>query len=265
VLQREQGDAYGRSLQTVNNENRIKHLRAEVKALQQRVTKEQEKMKGIFSGQGGTKSLLDKAGSIGAQEFPINSSFALDSQNALYRLSLEIQSPLDMVILRSPAMLELKDSDLGATVVSVIPKEYLIEPSDMGSNVEAGAKFVAAYRCQNGEKRLTISLRPTEGFYGDLTVIVVACCNPKAAKVLKFPLRPLSLHSKVHDLSFAQETAPRSKVSFRGSISIDMVHEWIQFLFPEVIFLRVIIEKINNLFLFFLVPQGTIKIARRCG
>lgn len=169
------------------------------------------------------------------RRFTIFVSFTLDSREALYKLSLEIQTPLDMVILRSPAALELKESDLGTTVVSVVPPEYLVDAAD--SSVDGNpnqAKFVAAYRCQNGEKRLNISLRPTEGHHGDLTVIIVACCSPKAAKVMKFALKPLSLHTKVHELTDEQAARKRCRVHFSGAISLAQAHEWIQFLLPEV-------------------------------
>ena len=61
-------------------------------------------------------------------------------------------------------MLELKESDLGATVVSVVPQEYLLDYTNAtGDKIPSHSRFVAAYRCQSGEKRLNISLRPTEG------------------------------------------------------------------------------------------------------
>jgi hypothetical protein len=38
--------------------------------------------------------------------------------------------------------------------------------------------------CQGEEKRISVSLRSTEGEFGDLDITVVAACKPKAAKVL---------------------------------------------------------------------------------
>ena len=139
-----------------------------------------------------------------------------------------------MVILRSPAVLELKDSDVGGVVVSEVPAEYLPDSVDSSEEDPNKLQFVAAYRCQSGEKRLTLSFRPTEGHYGDLNVIVVARCQPKAAKVLKIPLKPLSLHTKLHSLTEEQISRKKSRVKFSGSISIAQAHEWIQFLLPEV-------------------------------
>ena len=233
ILMRAQEDTYGRSQQTVNNENRIKHLRNELKMLQTKVDKEKDKLKSLSSGKGGGQTLLDKVGSLGAQDFPVNANFFHDSANAIYKLSIEIQNPLDMVILRSPAVLELTESDLGATVVSVVPREYL-DSSAVEENNMISSRFVAAYRCQSGEKRLNISLRPTEGHFGDLSVIVVANSNPKTAKVEKFQLKPLSLHSRVHELTPEQSGSKRSSIKFTGCTSIDQAMEWVQYLLPEV-------------------------------
>ena len=237
VLQRSQDDSYGRSLQTVNNENRIKHLKGELKGLQQKLDKEKEKLKCLGNNKSG-KNAGDAASALGAQDFPINSSFILDSKEALYRLSIEVQTSLDMVILRSPTFLDLKDSELGSTVVSIVPPEYLSNSNEINykddSNSSNQVKFAATYHCQNGEKRLTIAIRPTEGSFGELSVIVVAGTTPKSAKVLKFPLKPLSLHQKIHILTPEQLAGKRNRVKFSGFPSFGMAHEWLQYLLPDV-------------------------------
>jgi hypothetical protein len=38
-------------------------------------------------------------------------------------------------------------------------------------------------RCQGQEKRVCVTLRPTEGEYGELSVTIVAALTPKVAKV----------------------------------------------------------------------------------
>jgi hypothetical protein len=38
-------------------------------------------------------------------------------------------------------------------------------------------------RCQGQEKRVSVTLRPTEGEYGELSMTVVATLTPKVAKV----------------------------------------------------------------------------------
>ena len=63
---------------------------------------------------------------------------------------------------------------------------------------------------------MSITLRSTEGDYGDLLVTVVTAAVPKAAKVVKFPLKPLSLHCRVHKFSTEEEERPRNRVRFVG-------------------------------------------------
>lgn len=43
-------------------------------------------------------------------------------------------------------------------------------------------------RCQGQEKRVSITLRTTEGEYGEMSVTIVAATDPKAAKVIQPPL-----------------------------------------------------------------------------
>ena len=78
-------------------------------------------------------------------------------------------------------------------------------------------------------------MRTTEGEFGDLFVTIVANLTPnKAAKIIKFPLRPLSLHNKVHVLTDEDLARPRNRIRFTGQIPLSTSHEWIQALLPEV-------------------------------
>ena len=45
-----------------------------------------------------------------AVDFPINSKFVFDKGSAAYVLTIELQSAIDIVILRSPVVLDLVDS-----------------------------------------------------------------------------------------------------------------------------------------------------------
>lgn len=63
---------------------------------------------------------------------------------------------------------------------------------------------------------MSITLRSTEGDYGDLIVTVVTASVPKAAKIIKFPLKPLSLHTRVHEFTNEEQQRPRNKLFFTG-------------------------------------------------
>lgn len=220
VLQRAQDDTYGRSVKTVSNENRIKHLRKEVDGLKKTVDKEKEKLKKALPSSTSSKFMsftstttatVDSMEAFGAiADFPINTKFILNQDQAAYVLTIEIQSPMDLIILRSPVMLDLVDSEIGNSIVSITPPHLLT------AGTESQHKFVCAFRCQSQERRMSITLRSTEGEHGDFLVTVVTAAVPKAAKVVKFPLKPLSLHCRVHKLSAEEEDRPRNRVRFSG-------------------------------------------------
>lgn len=116
VQQRSQEDSYGRTVQSVSNENRIRHMRKEIEELQLSVNKEKEKLKKLQTPSssssksssfasflmGGTSNSSSSSSSstetpnvvsLGAQDFPCNHCFVLDTQQAAYVLVLTQQLP----------------------------------------------------------------------------------------------------------------------------------------------------------------------------
>lgn len=207
IRSRAQDDSYGRSVQTVNNENRIKNLKKEVEDLKKKVEKEREKLK--KANISSNLPILKPA-----PDFNINSKFELDSKLAAYMLSLELQSPMDLIILRSPVILDLIESEGTNTVVSVTPPH--LQPQ--GSSEDQSGRYVAVFRCQGQEKRIAMALRTNEGEYGDLVITVVNNMNPKAAKILKYELKPLSLNMKLHILTSEDLARPRNRIRYSGFI-----------------------------------------------
>jgi len=103
-------------VQTINNENRLKHMNQELVDLKKRVDKERDKLKksaGVEAVRGVTQPA--------ATDFPINSKFYLDTKIAAYVLTIELQIPIDLIILRSPVVLDLLESDAGSSVLSITP------------------------------------------------------------------------------------------------------------------------------------------------
>ena len=222
-------DSYGRTVQTVNNENRIKHLKKELDGLKQKVEKEKQKIQQAKAKSGSKASALDiaRAGNV---DFPINSTFILNVEKAAYALTIEIQSPIDLVIIRSPVHIELIDADVGSGVVSITP-ESLIASSQEGS---ADYCCIATYRLQHQEKRLSVLVRTMEGEFGELQATVVSATPPKAAKVIRYALQPLSLHTRVHTFEDEEDQRPRNTITFVGSVSLVIFHEWVAALLPGV-------------------------------
>lgn len=206
VYSRAQEDNYGRSIQTINNENRIKHMRKELEELKTKVAKEREKVRKIQQMGHANNSVM-----IPVQDFSVISSFKLDVDIAAYILSIELQSPIDLIIIRSPVALDLIDTD-GTSVLSVTPPH--LQPVFAGE--EALGKFVAVFRCQSAEKRLSLTLRTNEGEYGEMMVTIVAASQPKAAKIIKYTLKPLSLNTKIHQLQGSSLARPRNRVKYTG-------------------------------------------------
>eukprot|EP01036_Dinobryon_divergens_P032272 gene32272-41825_t len=87
----EPDDSYGRSVQTVNNENRIKHLKKEVDDLKKKAEKERERVKKInaISVSSSTSNVLKP---FSAPDFSVISKFVLATELAAYVLTIELQS-----------------------------------------------------------------------------------------------------------------------------------------------------------------------------
>jgi hypothetical protein len=68
----------------------------------QQVEKESANVKRMSGGQ--------SKGAIAAVDFPVNAKFTFDKEHAAYLLSIELQCAIDIVILRSPVVLDLVDS-----------------------------------------------------------------------------------------------------------------------------------------------------------
>lgn len=139
-----------------------------------------------------------------------------------------------MLIIRSPVHLDLHDGPshaVSSAVVSVTPP-HLANP-----NGENSCKFLAALRTNNAtERRLEVYFRPVEGEAGEIILTIVSAgtgttSNPSAAsklvssqpssssgkqaKMIRFPLKPLSLHHRVHVKTDSDR--PHNMVKFTGT------------------------------------------------
>jgi len=230
VLSRAPEDTYGRTVQTVNNENRIMHLRKEIDTMKAKLEKDRAK----FKKQSGNQAALETQMKAAPVEFPVNSKFHLDTVVAAYVLTVELQSPIDMIILRSPVELDLVETDTGSSVLSVTPPHLQQQFGDASNSADDQGRFVAVFRCQSQEKRIVLTLRTNEGEFGNLLITIVADTVPKAAKIIKYDLKPLSLHTKVYEITPEEESRPRTLLRYSGSMSLSTIHEWVQSIFPDV-------------------------------
>jgi hypothetical protein len=62
-------------------------------------------------------------------------------------------------------------------------------------------------------------------------VTVVNSTTPKAAKVLRYAIKPLNLQLRTHSLSSEELARPRSTATFKGNVAIAVLREWVLTLF----------------------------------
>ena len=147
VTKRAQDDTYGRSIQKINDENRIKNLTKEIEQLKSKINQEREKLKKASS------VAMDQV-KYAAQDFNINSRFLLDEEYAAYSLSFELQSPIDIIVIRSAVTLSIMDHEQSNCTIYITPKDKVADES---------SKYIATCKIQNDEKRMTLLIRSTEG------------------------------------------------------------------------------------------------------
>jgi Bardet-Biedl syndrome 7 protein len=224
---RDEKDTYGRSTASLQNENRIKHLEIEIDSMRKNVTKERtavEKVKEAKKYDQAKKRGNDKPKYTiaSAADFSSSVSFVMDHERGAYVLSAEIQSSLDLIVVRSAVELEVVDiKDNSNTIVTVTPNYLLDGVASENESSRSGlkgaeCKFIAALNVPKGEKRASFAVRPIEGQYGEILVTIVTNTSPKLAKVLKFPVKRLSLHTRVHNMEQVMYDKPRCQVKFTG-------------------------------------------------
>ena len=226
---RDAGDTYGRSVATLANENRIKHLEGEIEGMRTKVTKDRtilQKTKDNANKTGLKASTSKKSGVLAsAEDFASAVTLTSNQEQGAYVLSIEVQRPLDLIVVRSSVDLEVvdqKEAESSNTLVSVTPSNLLSSSTTSSdtSSKRAGkveeCKFIAALRVPPGERRASFAMRPIEGEHGEILVTIVTDEKPKLAKVIKFPLKRLSLHTRVHTMTDEELSRPRCQVKFTG-------------------------------------------------
>ncbi|XP_059178625.1 Bardet-Biedl syndrome 7 protein homolog isoform X3 [Physella acuta] len=188
----------------------IKKLRSELEGLQQKVSEEREKYQ---------QTATSKTAVSAVPIFPINDKFVLNKDDASYSLCLELQSPIDNVLLQSDVPVDLLDVDKNSAVVSF-----------SACNPEEGNFLLATYRCQANTTRLEVKIRSIEGQYGTLQVYITPRIQPKTCQLKFYPIKPLSLHQRTHVFD---ENRPHNTLTLKGQFSLTEIHSWLFFCLPE--------------------------------
>ena len=139
-------------------------------------------------------------------------------------LAVELPCAIEGVVMKSPVRLEVLGVDEGGG-----------GGGGGGGGAAEGAGSLWAYRCRSAARRVEVKFRSAEGDGGEMFVTVVACREPKAAQVLRVPLKPLSMHRRTAPPAAPAAGGPqRHGLRIRGSFSARRFHGWVDACLPEV-------------------------------
>ncbi|XP_062611317.1 Bardet-Biedl syndrome 7 protein homolog isoform X1 [Saccostrea cucullata] len=189
---------------------KINTLKGELEELTQKVLTEREKYQ---------QTATSKTAISAVPQFDINDKFVLNREDASYTLSLELQLPIDNVLLQSDVPIDLLDVEKNSAVVSY-----------SACNPEEGNFLLATYRCQANTTRLELKIRSIEGQYGTLQAYITPRVQPKTCQVKQYQIKPLSLHQRTHVFD---DTRPLNTIKLSGPFSLAEVHSWVCFCLPE--------------------------------
>nr|CAD7202429.1 unnamed protein product [Timema douglasi] len=177
----------------------------------------------------------------------------LNKEDASYSLMLEVQTPIDNVLIQSDVPLDLLDVERNSAVVSYsdcdpsvsyysIPLPYmsfkphrivkiivyLFNARSLSHSIvlfQSGNYLLATYRCQMNTTRLELKIRTIEGQHGTLRAYITPLVQPKCCQVRMYQIKPLSLHSRSHSYDL---------MSLKGAFSLAEIHSWVSFCLPEI-------------------------------
>nr|CAD7588384.1 unnamed protein product [Timema genevievae] len=219
--------------------DRIENLRTEIEEIEQKVIKERERYQ---------DATQDKSDGLSAIPYiSINDKMILNKEDASYSLMLEVQTPIDNVLIQSDVPLDLLDVERNSAVVSYsdcdpsvsyysIPLPYMsFKPhyivkiivysfiarslSHSIVSFQSGNYLLATYRCQMNTTRLELKIRTIEGQHGTLRAYITPLVQPKCCQVRMYQIKPLSLHTRCHSFDL---------------MSLAEIHSWVSFCLPEI-------------------------------
>ncbi|KAJ8298389.1 hypothetical protein KUTeg_024920 [Tegillarca granosa] len=200
----------GETLVSAAAHDKINTLKGELEDLHSKVIQEREKYQQTANSNTAISAVPG---------FNINDKFVLNREDASYTLSLELQMPIDNVLLQSDVPIDLLDVEKNSAVVSY-----------SACNPEEGNFLLATYRCQANTTRLELKIRSIEGQYGTLQAYITPRLQPKTCQVKQYQIRPLSLHQRTH---IFDDNRPLNTLTLTGNFSLAEMHSWITFCLPE--------------------------------
>ncbi|XP_041358571.1 Bardet-Biedl syndrome 7 protein homolog isoform X2 [Gigantopelta aegis] len=191
-------------------ESKLMNLQQELDDLQKKVVDEREKYQ---------QSAFSNNAVSAVPCFNIKDKFVLNREDASYTMSLELQMPIDNVLLQSDVPIDLLDVEKNSAVVSY-----------SHCSPEEGNFLLATYRCQANTTRLELKVRSIEGQHGILQAYITPRIQPKICQVKQYLIKPLSLHQRTHVFD---DKRPYNTLKLTGSFSLAEMHNWVCFCLPE--------------------------------
>jgi Bardet-Biedl syndrome 7 protein len=202
--------------QTLSQEvkEKLESLRKEVESLEVKVGVAKEQyQETVAAAQTGS----DAVSALPA--FQVNDKFSLNQDEAWYTLSIELQCPIDMVVLQSDVPVDLQEVDKSSAVVSHSPPDP-----------ENGNFLLATFRCHDAT-RLEVKVRSIEGQQGTLQAFITPRLEPKTCCLHHYSIKPLSLHQRMHSFD---ESRPCNTLRVSGQFSLGQAHSWVALCLPDV-------------------------------
>jgi len=192
------------------SDRKIRTLRADLDRLREKVSFARERY-----------SRLSTEMIAVTSQFKINDKLILNPDDASYSLTIEIQTPIDVVCLQADSPVDLLDADSNVAIVCRSPDD-----------ADNGSKLLATFRCQDSVSRLEMKLRTIEGQFGTLQVYVIPRVTPKTCQVQSYSIKPLSLHQRVSQLE--EEKRPFNELRLTGTFSVAEIHSWVTLVLPDI-------------------------------
>ncbi|XP_017877662.1 Bardet-Biedl syndrome 7 protein homolog isoform X2 [Ceratina calcarata] len=186
-------------------------LRTEIQQLQEKLNEEKET--GIATD------------SLAPLILSVNHRMVLKTEDASYSLSVELDTPIDNILIQSDTPIQLLDVESNSAVVSL-----------SACNPKEGNFVLATYRCQVNTNHLEMRLRTIEGQPGTLQIYVTSQVQPKCCRKIQIPICSLSLHVRQHQEENAEgpNGGPFNELRLVGSFTTAEMHAWLSLVLPDV-------------------------------
>ncbi|XP_076683927.1 BBSome complex member BBS7 isoform X2 [Andrena cerasifolii] len=154
----------------------------------------------------------------------VNHRLLLNKEDASYSLSIELDTPIDNILVQSDTPIGLLDVESNSAVVSLST-----------CNPREGNFVLATYRCQVNTNHLEMRLRTIEGQPGTLQIYVTSQVQPKCCRRILIPICALSLHVRQHEDEDEEPSGePFNELKLIGGFTVAEMHAWLSFVLPDV-------------------------------